>query len=53
MHSVREGRPLVSAGVAAVTNRKRLRARTGEAAYIPLDLTGGPQQSGPGHHQEG
>ena len=44
---------MVPAGVPAVTNRKRLRAWRGEAAYISLDLTGGPQQSGPGQHQEG
>ena len=44
---------MVSAGVAAVTNRKRLRAWRGEATYIPLDLTVGPQQSGPGQHREG
>ena len=38
---------MVPPGAAPVTNRKRLRARRGEAPYIPLDLTGGPQQSGP------
>ena len=53
MHSVVERRPLVPAGVAAVTNQNRLRACTGEATYIPLDLTGGPQHSGPGQHREG
>ena len=40
---------MVPPGVAPVTNRKRLR----EAAYIPLDLTVGPQRSGPGQHREG
>ena len=44
---------MVPAGVAALTNRKRFRARRGEATYIPLDLTVGPQQSGLGQHQEG
>ena len=53
MLSVVERRPLVPPGVAPVTNRKRLRALRGEAAYIPLDLTVGSQQSGPGQHREG
>ena len=53
MHSVVERRPMVPAGIAAVTNRKRHRASRGEAAYIPLDLTVGPKQSGPGQHREG
>ena len=53
MHSVVERWPVVPAGVAAVTDRKRLRAGRGEAAYIALDLTGGRQQSGPGQHREG
>ena len=44
---------MVPPGVAPVTNRKRFRAGRGEAAYIPLDLTGCPQQSGPGQHREG
>ena len=44
---------MVPLGVAPVTNRKRLRARRGEAAYFPLDLTVGPQQSGPGLRREG
>ena len=44
---------MVPAGFAAVTDRKRPRAWRGEAAYIPLDLTGGPKQSGPGQHREG
>ena len=43
---------MVPLGVAPVTDRKRLRASRGEAAYILLDLTGGPQQSGPGQHRE-
>ena len=30
-------------GVAPVTDRKRFCASRGEAAYIPLDLTGGPK----------
>ena len=51
MHSVVERRPMVPTGVAAVTYRKRLRAW--EAAYIWLDLTGGPQQNSPGKHREG
>ena len=53
MHYVVERHPMVPPGVAPVTNRKRLRALRGEAAYIPLDLTVGPQQSGPGQHREG
>ena len=53
MHSVVVRRPMVPPGVAPVTNRKRLRARRGEVAYIPLDLTVGPQQSGPGQDREG
>ena len=53
MHSVVERRHMVPAGVAAVTNSKRLRAPRGEAAYIPLDLSGGPEQSGPEQHREG
>ena len=53
MHSVMERRPMVPPGVAPVTNRRRLRVWRGEAAYIPLDLTVGPQQSGPGQHREG
>ena len=44
---------MVPAGVAAVTNRKRLRTCRGEATYILLDLSVGPQQSGPGQHREG
>ena len=44
---------MVIACLAGVTNRKRFRAQRGEAAYILLDLTGGPQQSSPGQHQEG
>ena len=44
---------MVPAGVAAVTNRKGLRTRRGEATHIPLELTVGPQQSGPGQHREG
>ena len=44
---------MVPTGVAAVTNRERLRASRGEGTYIPLDLTGGPQQSGPGQLREG
>ena len=44
---------MVAAGVAAVTDRKNLCARRGEATYIALDLTGSPQQSGPGQHLEG
>ena len=42
MHSVVERRPTVPAGIAAMMNRKRLRAGRGEAACIPLDLTVGP-----------
>ena len=38
---------MVSAGVAAMTSRKRLRAWRGEAAYIPLDLASGCEQSSP------
>ena len=53
MHSVVEKRPIVPAGVVAVTNRKRLCASRGEATYIPLDLTDGPHLSGPGHHWQG
>ena len=53
MHSVVERRPMVPPGVAPVTNRNRLRAGKGEAAYIPLDLTVVPHQSGPGQHREG
>ena len=53
MHSVVERRPMVPPGIAAVTKRRKLRACRGEAAYIPLDLTGGPEQSGPGQHREG
>ena len=44
---------MVPPGVAPVTNRKRLRACREEAAYFPLDLTVGPQQSGPGQRREG
>ena len=44
---------MVPAGVHAVTYRKRFHARRGEAAYFPVDLTGAPQQSGPGQHREG
>ena len=47
MHSVVERRPMVPPGVAPVTNRKRFRASRGEAAYIPLDLTGVPQTERP------
>ena len=39
---------MVPPGVAPVTNRKGFCACRGEAAYIPLDLTGGP-----GQHREG
>ena len=44
---------MVPLGIAPVTNRKRPRAWRGEAAYVLLDLTVGPQQSGPGQHREG
>ena len=44
---------MIPAGVASVANRKRLRAWRGEATYIPLDLTGNPEQSDPGQHREG
>ena len=44
---------MVPPGVAPLTYRERLRAWRGQAAYIPLDLSGGPQQSGPGQQQEG
>ena len=40
---------MVPAGDAPVMNRKRLRARGGEATYIPLDLTGGPNKATPGN----
>ena len=43
---------MVLPGLAPVTYRKTLRACRGEAAYIPLDLTGGPHQRGPGQHRE-
>ena len=44
---------MVPAGVAAAMNSKRLCASRGEAAYILLHLTGGPQLGGRGHHGEG
>ena len=53
MHSVVQRCSKVPAGIAAETDRRSLCARRADAAYIPLDLTGGPHQSGPRHDREG